>query len=575
MNLSIILSFNVVFSDSYSVLSAFFIQHASDPVTILLFVSALIPFFIILLVLISISAKKYYHYFKVYERLVQPLIELKANTLEHGFLPALGYFVYNMVIGKPFYPCESTYNRPGVWLGSFHVPIGHPCVRIWREQIFGNAHYQFGMRSLLGQMMLVPITLILFGITVYLSIYVFPIFDFDWASIFSFGGFSSSCDSSSASSIAFIASIAASVGKVKVTPNQLNEAALKILKSKQGPSLKAINDIALVPNGFSPLTQKEYKALMAVLPSEKIMWPPEQDRRKDSVILLLNSILGTKKDNILFGVYVFTNTITQEVYVGSAINLRRRIANYVSDVKDETARRKIIVSMKEYGMHNFSLEVYVLNSLVKDPSDVKRLIIALEQHMIFLLAPKLNVIIAAHSVVATNHSEMAIEDFNKMINAASLAIYVYVNNILVYQDISVPALSKVIGLSVNRLFVNMRQGTLVFGKFLISRQGPDSNTVVNLISKSELIADAEAAKSKILAKSGASVILTHIDTNETFNFISVRAAERFVNENYPSQTISMKTLRKQVKQANYNAVNHKGWIIHVTEKKLVRSTIFI
>lgn len=106
--------------------------------------------------------------------------------------------------------------------------------------------------------------------------------------------------------------------------------------------------------------------------------------------------------------------------------------------------------------------------------DVKRLILALEQYIIFNIAPELNFIKAVNAYASIGGSTI---NFYKIVNGVSIprksiTCYVYVNNILVYQANSVISLSKIIYISVNRLFVNIRQGKLIHGKFTVSRQGP-------------------------------------------------------------------------------------------------------
>jgi hypothetical protein len=62
------------------------------------------------------------------------------------------------------------------------------------------------------------------------------------------------------------------------------------------------------------------------------------------------------------GVYVFTNKLTGEKFVGSSINLSLRLRDGYFKMYKTT--RKIEDSLQEYGLDNFTLEVYILPSFV-------------------------------------------------------------------------------------------------------------------------------------------------------------------------------------------------------------------
>ena len=58
------------------------------------------------------------------------------------------------------------------------------------------------------------------------------------------------------------------------------------------------------------------------------------------------------------GVYVFINNITGELYVGSSINLTKRMVSYYYNYNsNKLSKLMIIRAMKKYGLENFSLGI--------------------------------------------------------------------------------------------------------------------------------------------------------------------------------------------------------------------------
>jgi group I intron endonuclease len=108
------------------------------------------------------------------------------------------------------------------------------------------------------------------------------------------------------------------------------------------------------------------------------------------------------------GVYLFTNKINGERYLGSSINLASRLKNGYFGNLPLIGQRKIERAIREYGLSNFYLDIYLLPSSVKSTTNslessilvkdtLRFLVLALEQMLIMELNPELNEIKVAGS----------------------------------------------------------------------------------------------------------------------------------------------------------------------------------
>ena len=106
------------------------------------------------------------------------------------------------------------------------------------------------------------------------------------------------------------------------------------------------------------------------------------------------------------GVYIFINNITEELYVGSSLNLTSRMVNYYYYYNsDKPSKTVIIRAMKKYGLENFSLGIKEFCE--KDP----KICINLEQEWIDYYMPKYNVLSVAGNSFGYRHT---IETINKL-----------------------------------------------------------------------------------------------------------------------------------------------------------------
>lgn len=138
------------------------------------------------------------------------------------------------------------------------------------------------------------------------------------------------------------------------------------------------------------------------------------------------------------GIYIWINMLTGEQYVGSSVELAKRVANYKQDIaKNKT--RPIIANMSKYGVENFSLTIYLVEQVqleeIKDASiNLLRKIIILEQYLILTLNPSLNTVKVVNTAPYTDHSDLSPEKWNKMVTSMSQPIYLYLDDVLVFEE---------------------------------------------------------------------------------------------------------------------------------------------
>jgi group I intron endonuclease len=108
------------------------------------------------------------------------------------------------------------------------------------------------------------------------------------------------------------------------------------------------------------------------------------------------------------GIYVFINNKTNQLYVGSSVNLTKRMVSYYyyyNYNSDKPSQLVIIRTMKKYGLDNFSLGI-------KEFCDNNpKICLDLEQKWIDYYKPKYNVLTTAGNSSGYKHS---IETINKL-----------------------------------------------------------------------------------------------------------------------------------------------------------------
>jgi hypothetical protein len=100
--------------------------------------------------------------------------------------------------------------------------------------------------------------------------------------------------------------------------------------------------------------------------------------------------------------------------------------------------------MKKFGIENFKIDIYIINSINKDLNFIRGLTLCLEQYYILKLNPSLNFLKVAGSNPIVNMTE---EHLAKIIKVNSKPVYVYLGNILIYKATSAVNLAKEVGIS--------------------------------------------------------------------------------------------------------------------------------
>jgi len=134
-----------------------------------------------------------------------------------------------------------------------------------------------------------------------------------------------------------------------------------------------------------------------------------------NLIDLKNQII---KDNLnKSGIYLWTNIITQDIYVGSSIDLGLRFRDYfkISYISNPSRSNSIIHrALIKYGYSNFQLEIL-------EYCDIN-MCIEREQYYLDLLNPKYNILKKAGSSLGYKHTietlETKMRPFLKLHNAA-------------------------------------------------------------------------------------------------------------------------------------------------------------
>jgi hypothetical protein len=103
---------------------------------------------------------------------------------------------------------------------------------------------------------------------------------------------------------------------------------------------------------------KQYSMLISILGKE-VKFPLDQHSENYE---LVGPVIMRSDPNYFTsqraGVYIFTNAVTGDKYVGSSINLAQRIEDYILDINNKNISRRVIRTMRQTGLKNFTLTVY-------------------------------------------------------------------------------------------------------------------------------------------------------------------------------------------------------------------------
>jgi len=103
------------------------------------------------------------------------------------------------------------------------------------------------------------------------------------------------------------------------------------------------------------------------------------------------------------GIYRWINNLNGKTYVGSGVNLAKRLGNYYNIKELSRNPRPIQDALLKYGHSNFTLEVLEYSPKTK--------LIEREQFYLDLLVPEYNILKHAYSLLGFKHSQESIEKF--------------------------------------------------------------------------------------------------------------------------------------------------------------------
>ena len=159
--------------------------------------------------------------------------------------------------------------------------------------------------------------------------------------------------------------------------------------AKSNINLNLIKSILSLHVPDFSLTLEEFNILRSIQPIS-LNYPFEE-----SSSLLGKPLRGGKGRA---GVYLFRNKVNGDIYVGSSINLALRLKDGYFRYLPILGKRKIEVAIREYGLANFNLDIFLIPSVMnKNIKNLHYLVLSLEQILILELNPKLNEIRVAGS----------------------------------------------------------------------------------------------------------------------------------------------------------------------------------
>jgi hypothetical protein len=157
------------------------------------------------------------------------------------------------------------------------------------------------------------------------------------------------------------------------------------IRKRGGPVTYHDVNTVLVSQGYS-ITKEELDALKAI--------PFKRYSLLNTIIDQLKALYPDKKRSKkiikVWAIYMFINSITQMLYVGSTQNLGERLRHYFKSHTGDRPR-SILRDIRDTGINLFNLRVYLIPKELQE----LRLLLALEQYYILTLNPGNNDILVA------------------------------------------------------------------------------------------------------------------------------------------------------------------------------------
>lgn len=206
------------------------------------------------------------------------------------------------------------------------------------------------------------------------------------------------------------------------------------------------------------------------------------------------------------GIYRWVNNLNKKTYVGSGVDLAKRLASYYNESELNRNPRPIKDALIKYGHKNFTLEILEYCPQTK--------LIEREQFYLDLLAPEYNILKYAHSLLGFKHSQETIDKLR----------------------------SKIISPEHKELLSSIHKGKLIS----LETRNKLAIATTNYKKKNPLTPEAlDNIRAKTLAREGVSVLVLNTETNE---------AKEFTNQTEAGEFLGV------TRQAIYNAIK-RGTLI--------------
>lgn len=273
------------------------------------------------------------------------------------------------------------------------------------------------------------------------------------------------------------------------------------------------------------------------------------DADKDK-LNILNYIKGKS------GIYMWTNKLNGKKYVGSSVDLRRRLLEYynVNRLLNEKSM-PIYVALLKYGYHNFSFTVL-------DICDIDSLM-SREKHFFEVYSPEYNILKTPGSPdrgSGWKHSEATIENMRvaasktfkspefltKLSKGQSTGIEVEVtdleaqapNNTTTFHAIRAAARALDIDKRYIEHYIYLNQDKPVLGRYTFKLNLNSDNKSLKLISEK-------------VQKTSMKVEVTNVDTQEVTVYSSITAAAKALGYRQPSISLYLKENRTKPFKGKY------------------------
>lgn len=206
------------------------------------------------------------------------------------------------------------------------------------------------------------------------------------------------------------------------------------------------------------------------------------------------------------GIYRWTNNLNGKTYVGSGVDLAKRLRSYFNEKELNRNPRPILDALLKYGQNSFTLEILEYTS--------REEVIEREQFYLNLLVPEYNVLNYAYSLLGFKHSQETLEKLK----------------------------SKVISAEHKDLLSSVHKGKTV------SSETKDKLSIATSNYRRDNPLTPEALlniKNKTIAREGVSVWVLNNKTNEVRNFTNQTEAGEYLGV---------------TRQAVYNAIKRHSFI---------------